>query len=279
MDELYYHVSFATSRMVTRTYSTSFTVGVKCLSPDIRDAVYSIYGFVRLADEIVDTFHQYDKAFLLDDFEKEYDKAIRQGISMNPVLNSFQYTVKKYNIPDVLIRDFLVSMRADLHKKEFSPEEICRYIYGSAETVGLMCLKVFVDGDDAEYDRLAPYAKRLGAAFQKINFLRDIKHDTDSLQRIYFPVLQQAPLNEENKQVILQEIMEDYAFALEGIRLLPECARLGVYTAYLYYRSLTEDIRKMHPEQLLQERVRISNLRKMWLFCRAYSRIKWAKVV
>ncbi|MCD7935834.1 MAG: phytoene/squalene synthase family protein [Tannerellaceae bacterium] len=276
MDKLFYDVSFETSRVVTRTYSTSFTIGVKCLAPDIQDAIYSIYGFVRFADEIVDTFHQYDKAFLLDDFEQEYNKAFRLGISLNPVLNSFQHTVKKYRIPDELIRSFLESMRADLVKKQFTAAELNRYIYGSAEAVGLMCLQVFVKGDEEKYQQLAPYAKRLGAAFQKINFLRDLRHDTASLHRVYFPVLQEQSLNEENKKMILDEIQEDYRFALEGIRQLPDCARLGVYTAYLYYETLTQDIRNTRADRLMQYRVRISNLRKLYLFCKAYRKVKWA---
>ncbi|MCC8155162.1 MAG: phytoene/squalene synthase family protein [Tannerellaceae bacterium] len=278
MDKLYYNVSFETSRMVTRTYSISFTIGVQCLDTRIQDAVYSIYGFVRLADEIVDTFHQYDKAKLLDDFEKEYYKALKEGISLNPVLNSFQHTVSKYNIPDHLIQAFIASMRADLTQKQFTPEEINVYIYGSAEAVGLMCLCVFVNGDKKEFERLAPYARRLGAAFQKINFLRDLKHDTAALHRVYFPALKEAPLNEENKKEISADIMEDYRFALEGIRRLPDCARLGVYTAYLYYKSLTHDIEKTKAEQLLYQRIRISNFRKMYLFCKAYSKIKLSKI-
>lgn len=218
MDTLFHHVSCETSRMITSTYSTSFSVGCRFLHPCIRDAIYSIYGFVRVADEIVDTFHEYDQEMLLKEFEHEYYRALKRGISTNPVLNAFQHTVKKYDIPDELIQAFLDSMKSDLYKNTFGEEEIKEYIYGSSEAVGLMCLKVFVRGDNRKYNLLKPYAMRLGAAFQKINFLRDLKHDTHHLYRVYFPMLKEEPLNEFNKKQILQDIYEDYQVALEGIK-------------------------------------------------------------
>jgi len=270
MVKLFHDVSFKTSRLVTSTYSTSFTIGVKCLDITIRDAIYSIYGFVRLADEIVDSFHGYDQKELLELFEQEYYLSMEKGISLNPVLNSFLRTVKQYNIDDSLVQTFLRSMYCDLYQQNFTEHEIGEYIHGSAEVVGLMCLKVFVDGDEHKYNRLKPYAMRLGAAFQKINFLRDLKHDTGLLHRTYFPILAKEPLNERTKEVILNDIFEDYTFAEKGILQLPDCARLGVYTAYLYYRSLTRQIQQTKPERLLKERIRVSNMEKMALLCKAY---------
>lgn len=210
MEKLFNQISFEASKMVTKQYSTSFAIGVRCLDESIRDAIYSIYGFVRFADEIVDTFHKYDKEFLLDNYEKSYYEALRDGISLNPILNSFQQTVKTYTIEDDLIQSFLKSMRSDLRKQKFDDQEINEYIYGSAEVVGLMCLKVFVKGNKEYYDELKPYAMRLGAAFQKVNFLRDLRHDTDELKRTYFPILKHQPLNERTKGAILDDIYKDY---------------------------------------------------------------------
>lgn len=270
MDKTYNKVSFEASRLVTRIYSTSFSIGVRCLDPSIRHAVYSIYGFVRLADEIVDSFHSFDQEMLFNEFEGDYYKALNAGISLNPILNSFQQVVTIYNIDDNLIQAFLQSMRSDLTKQKFSDSEISEYVYGSAEVVGLMCLKVFVKGDDELYKELKPYAQRLGAAFQKINFLRDLQHDTEELKRTYFPILKDNPLNEVSKKTILKDIDEDYKRALIGIRKLPRESRLGVYTAYLYYRKLTDKIAKTKVEQLMQKRIRISNTMKMMLLGKAY---------
>lgn len=270
MDKTYNKVSFEASRLVTRIYSTSFSIGVRCLDPSIRHAVYSIYGFVRLADEIVDSFHSFDQEMLFNEFEGDYYKALNAGISLNPILNSFQQVVTIYNIDDNLIQAFLQSMRSDLTKQKFSDSEISEYVYGSAEVVGLMCLKVFVKGDDELYKELKPYAQRLGAAFQKINFLRDLQHDTEELKRTYFPILKDNPLNEVSKKTILKDIDEDYRRALIGIRKLPRESRLGVYTAYLYYRKLTDKIAKTKVEQLMQKRIRISNTMKMMLLGKAY---------
>lgn len=270
MDKIYHKVSFETSRLVTRSYSTSFSIGVRCLDPSIRDAVYSIYGFVRFADEIVDSFHGFNQEMLLDEFEDDYYRALNAGISLNPILNSFQHVVKIYHIDDNLVQAFLKSMRSDLSKQKFNNHEISEYIYGSAEVVGLMCLRVFVKGDDELYRELKPYARRLGAAFQKINFLRDLQHDTEELKRSYFPILKDNPLNEESKKTILNEIYQDYRQALLGIRKLPRESRLGVYTAYLYYRKLTSKIAKTKAEQLMQKRIRISNTMKIMLLGKAY---------
>lgn len=276
MDPLFYKVSFQTSRLVTQAYSTSFSIGARLLHTPVREAIYSIYGFVRLADEIVDSFEGYDKARLLEEFEQEYDKAIAAGISLNPVLNAFQATVSRYHIPDSLIRSFLKSMRQDLEKVKFGEQELKAYIYGSAEVVGLMCLQVFVDGRQEAYDRLRPYAMRLGDAFQKINFLRDLRHDTQELHRIYFPALKSAPLDETNKQAILKDIEEDFRQGLEGIRRLPACARLGVYTAYLYYKALAKLIEATPAHQLIQTRIRVPNATKLMLFGKAYVTTKFS---
>lgn len=276
MDPLFYKVSFQTSRLITHAYSTSFSIGARFLHTPVRDAIYSIYGFVRLADEIVDSFDGYDKAQLLEAFEQEYTKARASGISMNPVLNSFQATVNRYRIPDELIRSFLKSMRQDLNKVRFGEQELKEYIYGSAEVVGLMCLQVFVNGNTTAYDRLRPYAMRLGDALQKINFLRDLRHDTQHLHRIYFPVLKAGPLNETNKQAILQDIEEDFRLGLEGIRQLPACAKLGVYTAYLYYKALAKLIRATPASQLIQTRIRVPNATKIVLFGKAYLTTKFS---
>lgn len=270
MEKLFNQISFETSKMVTRQYSTSFSIGVRCLDKSIRDAIYSIYGFVRFADEIVDTFHKYDKEFLLDNYERSYYEALEHGISLNPILNSFQKTVKEYAIDDKLVQAFLKSMRSDLKKKKFDDQEISEYIYGSAEVVGLMCLKVFVKGNQKHYDELKPYAMRLGAAFQKVNFLRDLQHDTEELSRTYFPILKHHPLNDGTKGAILDDIYKDYEQAIIGINKLPRESRLGVYTAYLYYLKLTGMIEKTSPDQLMKKRISVPNHKKLFLLCRAY---------
>lgn len=270
MDVLYQNISFLTSRLVTNAYSTSFSIGVRCFHPSIRSAIYSIYGFVRFADEIVDTFQGCDKEQLLLEYEQEYYKALRNGISMNPVIHSFQHVVNRYKIDDELVQSFFNSMKSDLHQTKFEENEIKEYIHGSAEVIGLMCLKVFVNGNNKEYEHLKPYAIRLGAAFQKINLLRDLKHDTTNLHRIYFPVLKDHQLDEPAKHRILEDIYEDYRIALEGIKQLPDCARLGVYTAYLYYLSLAKRIESTPAELLLNTRIRVSNRKKMLLLGQAY---------
>jgi len=277
MDKLFQDVSFQTSRLVTKSYSSSFYVGVSSLHPSIQDAIFSIYGFVRFADEIVDTFHEFDKEKLLSDFERQYYEAINERISLNPILNAFQETVRKYKISDDLVKAFLKSMKSDLFKTKFTELEIKEYIYGSADVVGLMCIRVFVNGDDEEYEKLKPYAMRLGSAFQKINFLRDLKHDTAELHRTYFPILKTEPFNESTKKIILEDIYEDYRVALIGINKLPLNSRKGVYTAFLYYKSLTKRIENTKAEKLLQVRISVPNYIKTLLLFRAYFYIKLKK--
>lgn len=277
MDRIYNKACIGTSRLFTRHYSTSFSIGVRCLGPQIRDALYAVYGFVRVADEIVDTFLGYDRAALLDEFEAEYYRAAACGISTNPVIHSFQQVVRRYGIDDALVQAFLRSMRMDLRLSRFTEAEIGEYIYGSAEAVGLMCLAVFVDGDRAEYERLAPAARRLGSAFQKVNFLRDLRSDTLGLQRVYFPILKTRPFDEAAKMEILEDIYADYRLAREGIGQLPDCARLGVYTAYMYYLSLTDALAHTPAGQLLDRRVRVPNWRKALLFGQAYFTQKFGR--
>ena len=276
MKELFDQVSFQISKIVAKKYSTSFSLAVRMLSPKIRPAIYSIYGFVRLADEIADTFHAYDKKQLITDFEYAYDKALSSGISLNPILNAFQATVKQYNISDDMIRSFLRSMRWDLSKKVYRTKaEYEKYIYGSADVVGLMCLKVFVNGDETKYLKLKEPAMRLGSAFQKVNFLRDLKYDTESLQRSYFPNLDPQSFNEEAKAKIIEEIEADFSHAYRnGILKLPEEAKFGVYVAYVYYKSLLRKLKKTAATKITKTRVRISNPMKINLLARSYMKYK-----
>jgi phytoene/squalene synthetase len=251
-------------------------MAVKMLSPNIRYAIYNIYGFVRFADEIVDTFHDYKKEELLDDFENQYYKALENGISLNPILNSFQATVKRYNITDDLVKSFLKSMRADLSKSTYtSKEEYDEYIYGSADVVGLMCLKVFVDGDEKKYNELKNAAMRLGSAFQKVNFLRDLKDDFELLNRSYFPNIDLTSLDSESKQLIIQEIEDDFNYAFNhGILKLPVEAKFGVYMAYRYYRRLLKKLNNVPSSQIIETRVRISDTMKINLLARSYVKYK-----
>ena len=271
MANLYTKISFEISKLVTRSYSTSFSRAVSFLDRDIRDAIYSIYGFVRLADEIVDTFHDFNKIYLLEKFEKDFDDSIELGISLNPVMNSFMLTVKKYKIDDGLIRAFLKSMKTDLFKSDHaSREETDEYIYGSAEVVGLMCLKVFVNGNEELYNELRMPAKKLAAAFQKVNFLRDIKNDTELLNRKYFHDLVDSKFDESLKYSLVEDIKSDFASSLAGMRKLPEDSRLGVMIAYTYYMNLLRKIEKTPAEQLLKTRVRVPDLTKLILLIKAY---------
>ncbi len=270
MDPLFRKVSYKTSKLITLSYSTSFSIGVKCLHASMRDAIYAIYGFVRFADEIVDTFHDYNKEKLLNKLVEDYYDALKTGISLNPVLNSFQETVKKYGIEDELVQSFLKSMKSDLLKTNYTETEIKEYIYGSADVVGLMCLRVFVSGNDELYQKNMPYAMRLGTAFQKINFLRDIGQDTLGLQRVYFPVLNEKQLNEETKKQILTEITEDFKFASKGIKQLPAKVKWGVYTAYFYYLALTRRITNTKAEQLKYKRISVPAYQKILLLIKAY---------
>lgn len=234
-------------------------------------AIYNIYGFVRFADEIVDTFHDYQKEALLDDFENEYYKALENGISLNPILNSFQATVIRYNITDDLVKAFLKSMRADLSKTQYqTKEEYNEYIYGSADVVGLMCLKVFVDGDEKKYNELKDAAMRLGSAFQKVNFLRDLKKDYQELDRTYFPNVDFNHFDEETKTNIIKEIENDFNLALKGIFDLPIESRFGVYTAYKYYNKLLKKLKNIPSKKIQNARIRVPNYQKMGVFARSY---------
>ena len=276
MKELFDNVSYDCSKLVTKSYSTSFSLAVKMLSPKIRKDIYNIYGFVRFADEIVDTFHAYDKEKLMDNFEKNYYLALDQGISLNPILNSFQQTVHTYKIPEEMVNAFLKSMKADLYKTQYTTkEEYDEYIYGSADVVGLMCLKVFVNGDDAMFDSLKDAAMRLGSAFQKVNFLRDLKDDYEVLNRSYFPNIDFGKLNQDSKQLIIEEIEEDFDYAYDhGILKLPVEAKFGVYMAYRYYRRLLKKLKAVPSEKIMDTRIRISDPMKINLLARSYVKYK-----
>ncbi len=276
MKEVFDCVSFDSSKLVTKSYSTSFSMAVKLLSPKIRQAIYNIYGFVRFADEIVDTFHEYDKTHLIHKFEKDYYEALEMGISLNPILNAFQHTVKQYNITDDLVQAFLKSMKADLDKQVYhTEEEYKEYIYGSADVVGLMCLKVFVGGDEQQYQKLKDAAMRLGSAFQKVNFLRDIKDDFELLDRSYFPNVDFTNFNKEAKEAIIKDIESDFDYAYQnGILKLPKEAKLGVYMAYRYYKRLLKKLNKIPSSEILETRVRISNVLKVNLLARGFLRYK-----
>lgn len=272
MKEIFDNVSIKCSRLTTKSYSTSFSMGIRFLAPDLRDPIYAIYGFVRFADEIVDTFHDYPKRRLLDEFEVETFKAIEDGISLNPILNSFQHVVRKYHVDHDCIRTFLKSMRMDLFKDVYDEKEYDNYILGSAEVVGLMCLSVFLRGDRDRYAALKPYAMKLGAAFQKINFLRDLHADFSDLGRTYFPGVDLTQFDEDVKREIEADIERDFATGYEGIKMLPKDARFGVFVAYVYYHQLLRKIKKKSTQVILSERVRISNKRKYALFCSSYVR-------
>lgn len=271
MKQLFDQTSFNCSKIVTKKYSTSFSLAVKMLSPKIREAIFSIYAFVRLADEIVDSFHGFEKEKLLNQFEIDYYKSMEDGISLNPILNAFQLTVKKYNITNDLVQDFLKSMRQDLNKSTYNTvEEIDNYIYGSADVVGLMCLKVFVNGDEEKYENLKIPAMRLGSAFQKVNFLRDLKDDYEVLNRSYFPNVNLKSLNVECKNKIITEIDNDFREAYKGILLLPIEAKFGVYTSYIYYKRLLTKLKNTPSEKIMNSRIRISNPLKLTLLARSF---------
>ena len=271
MKSLFDTVSFKCSKLITQNYSTSFSLAVKMLSPGIRDAIYSIYGFVRCADEIVDSFHDYDKENLINDFEKEYYKAMQTGISLNPILNSFQHTVKRYNITDDLIQAFLKSMKLDLVKSTYITQtEYEDYIYGSADVVGLMCMKVFVNGKNEKYEQLKHEAMRLGSAFQKVNFLRDLKDDNLVLNRNYFPGVDLNTFDENSKTAIINEIEEDFRIAYQGIVKLPIEAKFGVYTAFIYYKKLLKKLKNTPSNQIGNSRIRVSNYTKAGLLAQSF---------
>jgi 15-cis-phytoene synthase len=272
MKALFDLVSQKTCKLVTREYSTSFSLGIRFLKKDFQNPIYGIYGFVRLADEIVDSFHDYNKGLLLEEFVRDTHLSVERGISINPVLNSFQQVVHKYGIEKELIDSFLKSMAMDLDKKEYSENDYKEYILGSAEVVGLMCLRVFTEGDTTFYDKLKPFAMSLGSAFQKINFLRDLNADYVGMGRVYFPNVSINELNENIKQQIEEDIEKDFDNGLKGIKMLPREARLGVYVAYIYYLSLFNKIKKINANKILEERVRIPNSQKILLFAGSYIR-------
>ncbi|MDY0779216.1 phytoene/squalene synthase family protein [Tenacibaculum sp. IB213877] len=276
MKHLFDQVSYNCSKLVTKKYSTSFSLATNMLSKSIRSHIYNIYGFVRFADEIVDTFHDYNKEALLDRFEQDYYLSKEQGISLNPILNSFVHTVNEFNITDDLVQAFLKSMRADLHKTNYTTqEEYDQYIYGSADVVGLMCLKVFVKGDEAKYKQLKAPAMRLGSAFQKVNFLRDLKDDYELLSRSYFPNVNLKELDAQSKERIIKEIEQDFDFAFKnGIMLLPVEAKFGVYMAYRYYKKLLKKLKNTPSTKIMDSRIRISNPMKINLLARSYVKYK-----
>lgn len=269
MIEIFHRVSEQCSKTVAASYSTSFSMAIKLLHKDLRSPIRNIYGFVRLADEIVDTFHEHDKATLLAQFNNETWQAIDRHISLNPILHSFQLTVNEYAIDKSLIEAFFKSMEWDLSKKTYDKTSYQHYIYGSAEVVGLMCLKVFCNKDAEKYKKLTAPAKALGAAFQKVNFLRDAKADYKNLSRVYFPGCNLENFSASNKQEIEADIENDFKNAYQGILHLPVQARLGVYVAYKYYYSLFRKIRKVKPAAVLEQRIRLSNANKLLIVLQA----------
>lgn len=269
MVNLFHQLSQNCSRTTTEMYSTSFSSSIRLLHKNLQQPIFNIYGFVRLADEIVDSFHGYDKPTLLQEFKKETYTAIERSISLNPILHSFQLTVNEFKISYDLIDAFFQSMEMDLNKTTYDKEGYNNYIYGSAEVVGLMCLYVFCEGDKEKYEQLKPAAQSLGAAFQKVNFLRDLKSDYEHLSRTYFPGVDFKNFTPLMKKQIEEEIAQDFANAYNGIAALPIKARFGVYVAYKYYLSLFKKIRKTQPVQILQQRIRIPNYGKMFIVAKA----------
>ena len=274
MKKLFDELSNQVSKATTQKYSTSFSLGIFALSNSIRPAVYAIYGFVRLADEIVDSFHDYGKKELLKRFSDQTWQAIDEGISLNPILQSFQDAVNTYQIDHQLIKQFLHSMEMDLHKIDYNSERYKEYILGSAEVVGLMCLQIFVNGDKAQFSTLKPYAMKLGSAFQKINFLRDLKDDFHILGRNYFPHIEMNGFNNDIKKQIENEIELEFKESLVGIKLLPSNSRFGVYLAYKYYLSLFKKIKNLSAEKILNERIRIPDGQKLSLAMSSYLQYK-----
>ncbi|MEP0984811.1 phytoene/squalene synthase family protein [Ekhidna sp.] len=270
MKDLYTQTAFDCSKLITKTYSTSFSLGIRTLNKKYHESIYAIYGFVRYADEIVDTFHDHNKEELLARFKSDTYKSIEEKISLNPVLHSFQEVVNQYQIDLDLIEAFLISMEMDLSKKDYEDPEYEKYIYGSAEVIGLMCLKVFLDGDEKKYQELLKPAKHLGSAFQKVNFLRDIKSDYDERGRVYFPGVNFKNFSREEKNQIESDIKEEFKQALIGIKLLPSGARAGVYLAYIYYSVLFKKITKLSPEKIKTERIRVPNGKKFLLLIKCY---------
>jgi len=271
MKEIFDKVSQDCSEIVIKEYSSSFYRATELLSKSIRNDIFNIYGFVRFTDEIVDTFHDYPKKQLLDEFEKELWSSIENKISLNPILNSFQDTVNKYDIDLSLIKSFMKSMRMDLDIRRYkNRKDYKEYIYGSADVVGLMCLKVFVSGSKKEYNKLKPYAMSLGSAFQKVNFLRDMKSDEEILNRVYFPNINMQNFDEYTKETIINEIEEDFEHAIKGIVKLPKKARFGVYIAYRYYNKLLKKLKRTPSINIKESRIRIDNFQKFIVLTRSY---------
>ncbi|MEQ9405371.1 MAG: phytoene/squalene synthase family protein [Cyclobacteriaceae bacterium] len=270
MKDLFSQTALDCSELITKAYSTSFSLGIRTLNKKYHQPVYAIYGFVRYADEIVDTFHDHDKTELLERFKKDTFQAIEEKISLNPVLHSFQLAVNQYNIDHDLIHAFLYSMEMDLGKKAYEDKDYKTYIYGSAEVVGLMCLKVFCEGDEEEYQKLLIPAKHLGSAFQKVNFLRDIKSDFDERGRVYFPGVNFNKFSEADKKIIEDDIKADFKASLVGIKNLPKGARAGVYLAYIYYTALFRKITRLSHVKIKTERIRVPDFRKILLLIRCY---------
>ncbi len=267
--QLFHDVSMQCSKITTQKYSTSFCSAIRLLHKDLRTPIYNIYGFVRFADEIVDTFHEHDKEQLLKEFKIETYNAINRKIGLNPILHSFQLTVNEYEIDMHLVDAFFKSMEYDLNKKSYDEAGYKDYIYGSAEVVGLMCLSIFCEKDYHHYEKLKPFAQSLGAAFQKVNFLRDVKADYQLLERTYFPDVDFHNFTAETKEKIENEIMADFANAYRGIIELPLKARFGVYVAYKYYLSLFKKIKRTKPAKILEQRIRIPNYSKAFIVVRA----------
>jgi len=274
MKDLYDQISSKCSKFITRKYSTSFSLGIYHLDKSIHEPIYNIYGFVRLADEIVDSFHGFDKERLLKQFREDTAQAIKDKISLNPVLNSFQHTYHNYNIEWHLVDSFLKSMEMDLLQSKYNSIEYDNYIYGSAEVVGLMCLRVFTNGDHNSYEKLIPYAKKLGSAFQKINFLRDLHDDYEILGRTYFPNIDLKNISSNDKRLIESEIELEFDEALSGIKLLPDNSKKGVYLAYVYYKQLFVKIKNLEPKHVLNSRIRINNYKKLQLMFKSLIRVK-----
>ncbi len=276
MKALFDQVSSQCSKLVTESYSTSFSLATRMLSSEIRQDIYNIYGFVRFADEIVDSFHSYDKPTLFTRFEQALNEALEEKISLNPILNSFQETVHRYAIDRSFIDAFMQSMRWDLSKKVYETQDEYReYIYGSADVVGLMCLRVFVKGDDALFNQLKSSAMALGSAFQKVNFLRDLKADHDQLERTYFPNVDLTAFDEASKQAIIDEIDRDFKEGLAGIFQLPDAAKFGVYTAYKYYLRLLRKLKKTPSTQIKSKRIRVANYQKVDVLARSFIRYQF----
>ncbi len=269
--ELYNNTSISISKIITQSYSTSFSIAVSLLPNEMRKGIYSIYGFVRIADEIVDTFQDTDQAFLLSNFERDYKDALHYGISTNPVLNAFVKTLNMYDIPTHLVDSFLDSMKADLNKSKYvNVTELNQYIYGSADVVGLMCLKIFVNGNTEMYNELEKPAMKLGSAFQKVNFLRDLKSDLEQLNRTYFHQFDVQTFNESIKQELITDIEKDFKEARKGIIKLPGKSKLAVFIAFVYYRHLLIIIKKTPAKKILAKRIRVNGPKKLWLMGNAY---------